>query len=230
MSDQSKIKTKIAALLAKAKGTDNEHEAEAFLAKAQQMLEEHQLTMADLDDQDDPIGWNAGLDCTKWTASWQADLYSSLARLYGCRVVKVHKMKGYFLELIGRESAVVTTELMFPWVKAQVNAKGRELFKAGGAPDAAKGARLVGNALTRRIWTLIRENEAKQDAPKTDAIAKNALVTRDAVLAKVDEIYGNLKKGRATRTTTSASARQLAEGIGLHRQATGSSALRIGGR
>lgn len=227
MSDQSKIKTKIAALLAKARGTDNEHEAETFLAKAMQMLEEHQLTLGDVDGADDPIGWNAGLDCTKWTASWQADIYSALARLYGCRVVKVHKWKGYFLELIGRESAVVTTDLMFPWIKEQVNAKGRELFKAGGAPDAAKGARLVGNALTRRIWTLIRENEAKQDAPKTDAIGKNQLVTRDQVLAKMEEHYGDLKKGRATRTQTSSSARELAGGIGLHRQAGGSSQLRL---
>lgn len=227
MSDQSKIKQKIAALLAKARGTDNEHEAETFLAEAMQMLEEHQLTLGDVDGADDPIGWNAGLDCTKWTASWQADIYSALARLYGCRVVKVHKMKGYFLELVGRESSVITTDLMFPWIKEQVNEKGRELFKAGGAPDAAKGARLVGNALTRRIWTLIRENEAKQDLPKTDAIAKNALVTRDQVLAKMEEHYGELKKGRAVRTGTTASARDLAGGIGLHRQAGGASQLRL---
>lgn len=227
MSDQSKIKSKIAALLAKARGTDNEHEAETFLAKAMQMLEEHQLTLGDVDGADDPIGWNAGLDCTKWTASWQADIYSALARLYGCRVVKVHKWKGYFLELIGRESAVVTTDLMFQWIKEQVNAKGRELFKAGGAPNAANGARLVGNALVRRIWTLVREQEKAEGGPKTAAIAKNALVTQDRVLAVMEEHYGKLGKGRATKTSTSASARELAGGIGLHRQAGGSSALRL---
>lgn len=227
MSDQNKIKAKIAALLAKAKGTDNEHEADTFLAKAMEMLDQHQLSMADLDDAEDPIGWNAGLDCTKWTASWQADLYSSLARLYGCRVVKVHKFKGYFLELIGRESAVVTTDLMFPWIKEQVNAKGRELYKAGGAPDAAKGARLVGNALTRRIWTLIRENEKAEVGHRTAAVTQNALVTQDRVLAVMEEHYGKLNKGRATRTQTSASARDLAGGIGLHRQAGGSSQLRL---
>lgn len=229
MSDQSKIKAKIAALLAKAKGTDNEHEADTFLAKAMEMLDQHQLSMADLDDQEDPVKWYAGLDCTKWTASWQVDLYSAIARLYGCRSIKCHQYKGFKLELVGRESATVTTELMFPWIKEQVNEKGRQLYKAGGAPNAANGARLVGNALVRRIWTLIREQEA-QDTPKTAAIAKNALVTQDRVLAVMQEHYGDLNKGRATRTKSSGAARELAGGIGLHRQAGGSSTLKIGSR
>lgn len=218
MSDQSKIKAKIAVLLAKAKGTDNEHEADTFLAKAMELLEQHQLSMADLEDADDPVRHDRGLDCTKWTASWQADIYSALARLYGCRVVKCHQIKGYTLELVGRESAIVTTELMFPWIKEQVNVKGRELFKAGGAPDAQKGARLVGNALTRRIWVLIREQE-KVDGPRTEAVAKNALVTQDRVLQVMQEHFGDLSKGRKTKTSTSASAAALAGGIGLHRQA-----------
>lgn len=230
MSDQSKIKAKIAALLAKANGTDNEHEADTFLAKAMEMLDQHQLSMADLDDQEDPVKWYAGLDCTKWTASWQVDLYSAIARLYGCRSVKNHQWKGFKLELVGRESATVTTELMFPWIKEQVNEKGRELFKAGGAPNAANGARLVGNALVRRIWTLIREQEQAVGGPKTEAFAKNALVSQDRVLQVMEEHYGKLDKGRATRTKSSGAAKALAGGIGLHRQAGGSSTLKIGGR
>lgn len=225
MSDQSKIKSKIAALLAKARGTDNEHEAETFLAKAMQMLEEHQLTLGDVDGADDPIGWNAGLDCTKWTASWQADIYSALARLYGCRVVKVHKWKGYFLELVGRESSIVTTSLMFDYVKGECNRLGRELYANGGAPDAAKGARLVGNALVRRIWTLVRANEPEK--PRTDAVGRNQLVTKSRVDLVTEQHFGDLQKGRATRTSTSSGARELAGSIGLHRQAGGSSALRL---
>lgn len=64
----------------------------------------------------------------------------------------------------------------------------------------------------------------------TKAASKNALVTRDAVLAKVEEIYGALKSGRATTRRTNASAREMAAGIGLHRQAGGSAPLKIGGR
>lgn len=227
MNDQSKIKSKIAALLAKAKGTDNEHEADTFLAKAMELLDQHQLSISDVEGQDDPVMWYKGLDCTKWTASWQVDLYSAVARLYGCRSIRCHKIKGFMLELVGRESATITTDLMFPWIKEQVNAKGRELYKAGGAPDAAKGARLVGNALVQRIWKLIREQEKAEGGPKTVAVAKNALVTQDRVLAVMEEHYGKLGKGRATRPGTSGSARELAGGIGLNRQAGGSSQLRL---
>lgn len=223
MSDQNKIKAKIAALLAKAKGTDNEHEAGTFLAKAMEMLEQHQLTMGDLEDADDPVRHSDGLDCTKWTASWQVDVYRALAHLYGCKSVKVHLMKGFKMELVGRESSLVTTDLMFDYVKGECNRLGRDLYKAGGAPDAAKGARLVGNALVKRIWTLV----PREDKPRTDAVGKNQLVTKSRVLQVMEEHYGKLGKGRATRTATSSSARELAGGIGLHRQAGGGSALRL---
>lgn len=227
MSDQSKIKSKIAALLAKAKGTDNEHEAEAFLAKAQELLEQHQLALGDLEDASDPIKHSQGLDGTKWVASWQRDLFRALGKLYGCESVRV-LLGGtkYRQELVGRESAIITTELMFDYTKAECNRLGRELYAKRGAESPAQGARLVGNALVTRIWTLV----PKDDAPRTEAATKNALVTRDAVLAKVDEIYGKLTHGRATTRRTSGAARELAGGIGLHRQAGGSSALRIGGR
>ncbi len=61
MSDTTKIKSKIAALLAKARGTDNEHEAAAFMGKAQEMLEQHQIDMGDLIDGDDPVIHSRGL-------------------------------------------------------------------------------------------------------------------------------------------------------------------------
>lgn len=222
MSD-SKIKSKIAALLAKAKGTDNEHEAEAFLAKAMELLEEHQLSMADLEDADDPVKRHSGLDGTKWVASWHRDLYRALGTLYGCYSVKVNLHNGYRQELVGRESAIVTTDLMFDWIKKECNRLGRELYAKGGAPNATNGARLVGNALVRRIWSLV----PKEDAPRTEAATKNALVTKSRVLQVVDEVYGKLDQGRRTRTATTASARELANSIGLHRQAGGSSALQL---
>ena len=219
MSD-SKIKSKIAALLAKAKGTDNEHEAETFLAKVQELLEKHQLDMSDLEDADDPVRQDSGLDATKWTPSWHAHLYRHLGLLYGCYSVKRRvTATGYYQELVGRESAIVTTQIMFDWIKGECNRLGRELYASNKATSAANGARLVGNALVTRIARLI----PKDDAPRTEAAAKNALVTKSRVMQVVEEHYGKLSTGRGGRTKTSASAREMAAGIGLHRQAGGSS-------
>lgn len=223
MSD-NKIKSKIAALLAKAKGTDNEHEASAFLAKVQELLEQHQLSMADLEDADDQVRHSSGLDGTKWVASWQRDIFRALAHLYGCYSVRVRLYNGYRQELVGRESAIITTELMFDYVKKEVNKLGRKLYADGGAPSAANGARLVGNALTSRIWRLV----PKDDAPSTDAAAKNALVTTSRVMQVVKDHYGDLNNGRATSRKTSVSARELAEGVGLNRQVNTAGTLALG--
>lgn len=223
MSDQSKIKSKIAALLAKAKGTDNENEASIFLAKAMELLEIHQLSMSDLDDANDPVRHDSGLDGTKWVASWQRDVFRALGKLYGCHSVKNMVAGGYYQELVGRESSIITTKLMFDYVKGECNRLGRQLYQSGAAESNAQGARHVGNALVRRIFELC----PKDDKPRTDAVGQNALVTKSRVMQVVDEHYGKLQQGRGARTKTSGSARELAAGIGLHRQAGGSAALRL---
>lgn len=224
MSDQSKIKAKIAALLAKAKGTDNEHEAGAFLAKAMELLDEHQLTMADLDDANDPVERSSGLDGTKWVASWQRDLFRALGKLYGCYSVKVNLQKGYRQELVGRQSSIVTTELMFDYARGECNRLGRELYRQGGADSAAQGARLVGNALARRAFALAPKDD---DKPRTDAVGKNALVIKSQVMQRVEQEYPNMFEAKGHKTRTTKSAQDLAAGIGLHRQTSGKSQLRL---
>lgn len=223
MSD-NKIKAKIAALLAKAKGTDNEHEAGAFLAKAMELLEQHQLTMADIDSADDPVERSNGLDGTKWVASWQRDLFRALGKLYGCYSVKVNLQKGYRQELVGRQSAIVTTELMFDYAKAECNRLGRELFAQGGADSPAQGARLVGNALARRAFALAPKDD---DKPRTDAVGKNALVIKSQVMQRVEQEYPDLFHAKGRKTMSTGAAREMAAGIGLHRQAGGSAPLAL---
>jgi len=49
------IQRKIAALLRKSQGTDNVAEAELFAAKAQEMLDKHNLTMDDLSETGDVL-------------------------------------------------------------------------------------------------------------------------------------------------------------------------------
>ena len=93
MSDSniSKIKTRIMALLAKAKGTDNEHEAAAFLGKAMDMMQQYQLDVADMVDADDPILRHVGMTAASSGHAWRWRLYSAVARLYGCKSCHVER-------------------------------------------------------------------------------------------------------------------------------------------
>ncbi len=244
-TDQQKIALKIQALIAKAQSTEHQAEAEAFMAKAQQLLEDHQLDLGDLVEAQDPVIINStAFEQTDSSPSWYKDLFVALGRLYGCKAVKSPKLIltptgksrwGYAIELTGRESAIKTTELMFPWVKKQCQSKGTELSKQTGRANNME-ARRVGNALVNRIWGMIRTEElkAKQaqeaqsaniDLTRADA---NALVTQDRVLQVFNERYKNLRIIAGRATSTSAAARAAASSIGLHRQAGGSATLRIG--
>lgn len=219
-ANYERMKKIIAQLLAKAKSTDNEHEAAAFIAKAEDLLEQYQIDLSELGDESDKVRSHTGLDADgKWVASWHRHVYRALGQYYGCKSIKVHTAKGYRQELVGRESAIVTTDLMFVFIKGECNRLGRELKANGGAPTDANGARLVGNALVARIFKLIREREERDlDAPQT-AAAKNSLIVLDQVVALFEQLHPDMKMGKMSGTKTTASAKELAGSIGLHRQA-----------
>lgn len=236
MTDQSKIIARIKALIAKAESTEHAHEAEAFMAKANQLLQEHQIDLGSLIDSDDPVIVNAdGFEQTDSSPSWYKDLYVALGGLYGCKAVKSGKLIntptgkmrwGYAIELTGRESAIVTTQLMFPWVKAQCFAKGRDLAREFPGETPAWHARRVGNALVHRIWALVRVEQRRNETTQ-DAISRNALVTIDQVEQVYNDHYGELGEARSVRTNTNGAAREAANSIGLHRQAGQSDQLRL---
>lgn len=220
MTNYEKIKAKISALLAKAKGTDNEHEAAAFIAKAEELLELYQIELSDLEGEDDKVRHHAGLDADgKWVASWHRQVYRQLGMYYGCESIKVSTAKGYRQELVGRESAIVTTDLMFVFIKGECNRLGRELKASGGAPTDANGARLVGNALSLRIAALIAERKARDELAPTTAAAKNALVVKDQVVALYEQLFPEITQLKGSSVKTSKSATALAGTIGLNRQA-----------
>ncbi len=230
-TNYERMKKIIAQLLAKAKSTDNEHEAAAFIAKAEDLLEQYQIDLSDLGDESDKVRQHNGLDADgKWVASWHRHVYRALGQYYGCKSIKVYTAKGYRQELVGRESAIVTTDLMFVFIKGECNRLGRELKAAGGAPTDANGARLVGNALVARIFKLIADRAERDfDAPKTKA-AQNALIVLDQVIALFDQLYTNQSNGKMASTKTSATAKELAGTIGLHRQADHVQTLKLGAK
>lgn len=239
-NEQQKIAARIKALLAKAQSTEHEAEAAAFMAKAQQLLDQYQIDVNSLQDGDDPVRVNLdGLERTEKDPSWQKNLYIALGALYGCHSVinwKIVRGKpGFVIELTGRDSSIITTELMYPWVKERCYAAGRNLAKeyadVSDPLTAAQYTRRVANALTARIYRLV-DLQNKGDIPRTEAAQKNALITQDRVLQVFNDHYANdeLTDCRASSVKSSRAAEDAAEKIGLHRQATGQSTLQIEGK
>lgn len=235
-----KIKIRIQALLAKANGTDNEHEAEAFLAKAMELLQQYQLDVSDLVDAGDPILHHVGLKGADSGHVWRWRLYSAVAQLHGCKSIHVdigymrnedgsfvlgkggRYVPGYEQRLVGRESAVITTDLMYPWIVEQVRSKAKELCKLTGMSEQGQAKR-VAAALISRIHKLIAEQAG--NAPSTEA-GKNALLVLDQVSAAYEEHYPSTELMKS-RARTDSLSRDAANSIGLHKQTSGTSQLRL---
>jgi len=240
MTDKTKIADKVRALLAKAASTTNEHEAEAFLAKAHQLMEQHQFDAADLE-RDDPVDGERSYRRNSAAApDWDFMLLGPVARYYGCRAIRCDLVKGYEMGLVGRESARVTATAMHKYLVATVRRLGRE--KAGTMPlwerwqdpecdkplrymNADQTARAIGNALRERISRLAARADAAAKTTHTDA-GRNALLTMDTVLAKFEELHPDAQPIKG-RMTTNDGARGIAGGIGLNLQAGAATTLRL---
>lgn len=232
------IIVKIKALLAKAAGTDNEHEAEVFLAKAHELMEKHQLESLDLET-DDPIAEEKvyprnnpdGVD-------WDFTLLFSVARYFGCKAIRLNQRpKGFIMGLIGRESARVTATEMHLYLIAEVKrlakqAVGthefRKFVKINGATywqgdylNKDQCARRIGNALIMRLNAMCASSE-----PVAGTLAgQNALVTMDAVEALYMQLHPDAKAIGGPGISTRKGAHALAAGIGLNLQ-TGHSGVK----
>lgn len=223
MSNES-IKTKIAALLAKAESTKNGFEADAFMAKVNELLEKHQIEMHEVrkvGQDNDPMGKEKGTANIYASMSWANDLAGTLARYYGCRTVYWRVGNHTRYEVIGRESARTTFELMLPFIITQVKLQAARLHKERPV-TASRWQKNVANALIIRIARLIPKAEQHRDE-----LAKNALVPVNPVGAHMEELYPKLKQARQRDLSHTQSAADAAEKISLHVQATGKTATKL---
>jgi hypothetical protein len=227
---------KIKALLAKAASTTNEHEAEAFFAKAYELMEKHQIDSSDLE-KDDPLG-NEHVAQRNGRAApdWDFRLMFAVAKYFGCRAIQMERYGagtvrgrqyeyiwiGHEMDLIGRLSARVTAIEMHKYLVATVRKLGRERCREMGV-NADTCARRIGVALAERLHELApRPERAKTDTAKT-----NALVTVDAVKALYKKLHPDAKPIKGPAPLTNNMARDIADGVGLHRQTTHESVKRL---
>lgn len=234
MTDEQKIADKIRKVLAKAEGTNNPQEAEIFMAKAEALLHEHNLSMLDLNDLDtvDPVGLDRSVLKHRVNDSWMGSLAGAIARYYGCRVVLAGDAKAKHtkhIHVAGRQSNRVTVELMLPWIRSQVMARGRQLYNEnpGEYKSDRSAARMVANALTFRVNKIVAEQKKEETTVTSKGSKTHSLIPVDMIEDVMKAEFPNLRKGRQTSVSTKKSAVAAAAGINLSRQTSGSTVKRI---
>lgn len=228
---ENKLHERIRNLLKHANGTDNAVEAETFLAKAMELMAKHQIDASDLGEAGDRVIEEFSEKRAASGHVWRWQLRSQLARYYGCRVVlhpSVSQGKKFMQQsIIGRESAIVTLNLMFPYICKQVAEQAKDYAAMHGmSPTGA--AKRVANALVYRVAELC---DVQEDAvPDTSTPAgKNALLVLDQVTAYMEAAYRDIKTRNSRATTLHQGAMDRAAAISLHRQAEGSTQRAISG-
>lgn len=215
-----KIKSKIAALLAKAEGTDNLFEADSFMAKVNELLERHQMDLHEIRKHSgvnaDPIGKQVGGTNIYASILWARGVASALARYYGCQFVYWRRGNHITYDIAGTESARTTFELLLPFVISQAKQQASRLWVLHGRKKKSVWEREVGQALEVRIWALVPKADKKRAENEA-----NALVPVNDLDAFMEAQYGEIKEGRETKFDYGFAARQAAEKISINVQATG---------
>jgi hypothetical protein len=218
------IASKITAIIAKAEGSTHPEEAQAFMAKAQQLMQSHGLDLLDLGKlSDDPIGVDINAVKNFQSDNWQTGLAAAAAHYYGCRTVVSHRGCTYFHSVGGRESARITFTLMFGYFTRSVSKLATEAVKAGEYKTPSIARTAIGKALTVRITQALRSARA------VEGTGINALVPVDLVDLALQEAFPRMREGKARKISYSSAAMSHASKIGLNLQtAGGKAALQIG--
>lgn len=220
------LKAKIAALIAKANGTDNEHEAAAFMNKAMEMMQKYQLESWELRDKEDPMGMTPIWSTNKNPVTWKKYLVNLVAMYYGARSLMVPTGTGWTFYFVGRESARVTATEMYPFIYGQVVAWGKKLAESHPELNAKQHTRKVCHNLTYRLAQIVAErNEqyaAERDAKgNKGAIASHALTTLDETEAYMNR-DGAVQKSKGGKIGTGGRIhREAADSVKLEKQVQG---------
>jgi hypothetical protein len=164
MSNIDKLREKIRALILKAQSTTFEGEAESFMAKAFELMEKYQIHAFELSTED-PIGCTPGVAGQPGMASYKPSVQCVLAKYYGAKpVYRYTTKKDYVIDIFGPESARATTELMTPFVWAQICDLGKTWGLMWGQPYQ-KGVREVSKAFVDRVRVILNTRPTPDEAP-----------------------------------------------------------------
>jgi hypothetical protein len=192
MSDDALLR-KIAALMAKANGTDNEHESDAFMTKAKEMMDKYGIKAEDLTT--DKINHALADFTIAADLIWQNRLVFATARYFGAIALETRNYKVVTYKIVGRDSVRATVSVMFPYLLKEVRRQAADLINGA---SLGSNVRSIGIALAERL---------NEEAPEEDA----------AIRKYIDEGF-QTHKVKQNRTKINAGAREAAKKINLSKQ------------
>lgn len=208
----SSVAEKIIKIIAKADNTTNSTEADAFMARAHKMMREHGLTLLDLGRLDeDPVNVHCNAVTTDAAQTWARVLGTALSHYYGCNFVWDRVGNRIIYDVAGRESAIVTFTLMFPFVCKQVRLIGNKAWRSGKFETQGKAHKAIAHELTKRVMQLVPEQK------KYEGTGVNALVPVDLIEQALLEL-GPLQESKEVVLEENVIAAELAKEVNIEVQ------------
>ena len=157
------ILRKIAALMAKANGTENEHEAAVFAAKAQEMLAKHNLAMMDVLEgiaaERRETVTQVEVENKHTPSDWHKRLLGAVARFYFCRSL----FCGSKFLLVGKLHNAAVAASMFGYLKKTTERLALEWARAEGdivsLSECLNFKHACGLRLAERLYRMFQEQQ-----------------------------------------------------------------------
>jgi hypothetical protein len=184
--------------------SSNEHEAALAMAKAQQILFEHNLSMSEVQSADEFSKKASGMTQSKVSTQmkrnhghWKPQLIHWVARYNFCSVIL--SSYGDTVYLIGQPINVEVVTNMYIWVCDQLENMASEYCKSYQGPDRIPTFRRgffdgAVNEIGNRLYRNQKEMKAKIES-STALVVQN----EEMLKAYIDQKFGELKSGRASR-------------------------------
>lgn len=227
ITPNGKIAEKIKKLLALAKGNTTEGEAEAAMAKVQELLASYNLTMAEVESHNADQKKAAETTRIKGRVEkaamyeYQRNLMNAIAYAHFClHWVSYHTkigksgrlIKTYYHVVIGREANVVTAKLMFEYLNSTIEKLSGEHFPV--PYNLSRSAISWKEGCADRLCDRIRQRKNEQDHLNAEKVKKAKAENPECTLptlvdVRQNEVYSNYDFAYGLEPGTT--ARRMAE-------------------
>lgn len=179
MADLTKIKDRIAKLLAKANNNSNEHEAQLAMSRARRLMDEHQLDEMDISVAADAEMFGEEMDDVNYAymPQWRDWLSVAVAKFNDCQAAKVREgadQRRMRLKWRGFKSDVMLAKAMFNYLCGLIDGHTSEYMKTQGYTryNARVGTgfkEAMTSRLITRMLAMTAERKASERTQGTDA-------------------------------------------------------------